>query len=187
MGCRAGWRSSPLATLAAGRSPQRPCPAGAPGAGEYHRLLPLAALGARGAAMDNSLPPGPRMPAVLQTIGWWSRPTAFLERCRARYGRRFTIRLLGQSPFVVLSDPDEIKVLFQAPPDVLHPGEGARILEPVVGPNSVILLDEGPHLEQRKLMLPSFHGEKMQALAGLMGELAEREVDSWPRGDALKL
>ena len=103
--------------------------------------------------MVDSLPPGPRMASVLQTIGWWSRPTAFLERCRARYGKRFTIRLLGQSPFVVLSDPDEIKVLFQAPPDVLHPGEGAQILEPVVGPNSVILLDEAQHLEQRKLLL----------------------------------
>ena len=129
--------------------------------------------------MHDSLPPGPRMPVVLQTIGWWSRPTAFLERCRARYGRRFTVRLLLQSPFVVLSDPEEIRVLFQAAPDVLHPGEGAHILEPIVGPNSVILLDEDPHLEQRKLMLPAFHGERMQRLSGLMTELAEREVDSW--------
>jgi cytochrome P450 len=120
------------------------------------------------------------MPAVLQTIGWWSRPTAFLERCRARYGKRFTVRLAGQSPFVMLSDPEEIKAVFQAPPDVLHPGEGAHILEPVVGPNSVILLDEDPHLEQRKLLLPAFHGEKMQALSAVMAALAEREVASWP-------
>ena len=137
--------------------------------------------------MENSLPPGPRMPSVLQTIGWWSRPTAFLERCRARYGRRFTIRLVGQSPFVLLSDPDEIKALFQAAPDVLHPGEGAHILEPVVGPNSVILLDEGPHLEQRKLLLPAFHGEQMQRLSGLMTELAEREVASWPLDEPVAL
>ena len=74
--------------------------------------------------MRSELPRGPRAPALLQTIGWWSRPTAYLERCRARYGRRFTVRLIGQSPFVVLSDPDELKELFQAPPEVLHPGEG---------------------------------------------------------------
>jgi cytochrome P450 len=130
--------------------------------------------------MNSQLPPGPRAPRLLQTIGWWSRPTAYLERCRARYGKRFTIRLLGQAPFVILSDPDEIKQMFLAPPDVLHPGEGARILEPVIGPNSVILLDEGPHLRQRKLLLPAFHGEKMQRLSGLISELAEREVASWP-------
>jgi cytochrome P450 len=67
---------------------------------------------------------------------------------------------------------------------VLHPGEGARILEPVVGRNSVILLDEQPHLRQRKLMLPAFHGERMQRLSGLMQELTERELASWPRGRA---
>jgi cytochrome P450 len=127
------------------------------------------------------------MPAALQTIGWWSRPTAFLERCRARYGKRFTIQLLGQSTIVVISDPEEIKVVFQAPPDVLHPGEGAHILEPVVGKNSVILLDEEPHLEQRKLMLPAFHGEKMQNLAAVMSELAEREIASWPVDEPVSL
>src|SRR3954470_2202200 len=128
-----------------------------------------------------ALPPGPRMPVPLQGLGWWHRPTAFMERCRARYGKRFTIRLPEQPPFVMLSDPDELKQVFQAPPDVLHPGEGARILEPVVGPNSVILLDEQAHLEQRKLMLPAFHGEKMQRLSGLMADVAEREAASWPR------
>jgi cytochrome P450 len=137
--------------------------------------------------MNDKLPPGPRMPTSLQTLGFWSRPTAFLERCRARYGSRFTIRLLGQPPLVMISDPDEIKQIFLAPPEVLHPGEGARILEPIVGPHSVILLDEGPHMEQRKLLLPAFHGESMQRLSGLIAELTDREVASWPRGEAVAL
>ena len=135
----------------------------------------------------SELPPGPRTPSILQSIGWWSRPTAYLERCRARYGGRFTIRLIGQSPFVIISDPDEIKQIFTAPPEVLHPGEGARILEPVIGASSVILLDEAPHLRQRKLLLPAFHGEKMQRLAGLMSELAEREIATWPLDEPTQL
>src|SRR3954453_2145839 len=126
-----------------------------------------------------TLPPGPRMPTLIQGAAWWNRPTAFMERCRARYGKRFTIRLPQQPPFVMLSEPDQLKELFTAPPDVLHPGEGARILEPVVGSYSVILLDEDPHLEQRKLMLPAFHGDRMERLTGLMEELAEEEVAGW--------
>jgi len=112
---------------------------------------------------------------------------SFLEANRRRYGKRFTMRLLQTPEFVMLSDPDEIRAVFTAPPDVLHPGEGARILEPVVGRNSVILLDEGAHLEQRKLMLPAFHGEKMQRLSGLMAEVAEREAAGWPRERAVEL
>jgi cytochrome P450 len=131
--------------------------------------------------MKTQLPPGPRMPKVLQALGTWTRPIATLERNRARYGKRYTIRVPGQPPFVVLSDPQEIKQVMTAPPDVLHPGEGARVLEVLLGANSVILLDEAPHLEQRKLLLPAFHGERMQRLAGLMGELCEQEVESWPR------
>jgi len=88
---------------------------------------------------------------------------------------------------VMISDPEEIKQVLTAPPDVLHPGEGASILEPVVGPNSVILLDEEPHLAQRKLMLPAFHGEAMQRLQGLMEELTQRELDAWPLGESVAL
>jgi cytochrome P450 len=137
--------------------------------------------------MQATLPPGPRLPSLLQTIGWWNRPTVYVERLRARYGARFTMRLLGQPPSVVLSDPDDLRELFMAPPDVLHPGEGARILEPIIGRNSVILLDEAPHMEQRKLMLPAFHGERMQRLTGLMTELTDRELDSWPTDEPVAL
>jgi cytochrome P450 len=133
------------------------------------------------------LPPGPRVPAALQMLATWKRPAASLERLRRAYGKQITVQLPLQPPFVILSDPDEIKQLFTAPPEVLHPGEGARILEPLVGRHSVILLDESPHLEQRKLMLPAFHGEKMQALSGLMEELVELEVASWPADRVIEL
>jgi hypothetical protein len=110
-----------------------------------------------------------------------------MERARARYGKRFTIRPLASPPFVMLSEPDQLKEVFAAPPDVLHPGEGARILEPVVGSKSLILLDEDEHLEQRKLMLPAFHGEKMARLSGLMADVAERELAAWPRDRSVPL
>src|SRR5918995_154621 len=133
------------------------------------------------------LPPGPRLPSVVQTAAWWTRTVPFLERCRARYGKRFTIRLAQSPPFVHHSEPDHVREIFTAPPEVLHPGEGAKLLEPVVGANSVILLDERAHLNQRKLMLPAFHGEKMQRLSGLMREVTERGQARGPREEPLAL
>jgi cytochrome P450 len=129
--------------------------------------------------VSRSLPPGPAYPSLVQGIGFWKRPLAFLERCRARYGTPFTIRLPFSPPFVFLTDPEQVKQIYTAPADVLHPGEGARVLEPLVGANSVILLDGAAHLEQRKLMLPSFHGERIERLTGLVEEVAEREVSAW--------
>jgi len=118
---------------------------------------------------------------------WWTRPVPMMEDCRARFGKRFTIKLLGTPPFVMLADPAEVKEVFTAPPDVLHPGEGARILQPVVGRNSLILLDEDAHLSQRRLMLPAFHGEQIARLIDVMAQVAGDEVDRWPRDEAIAL
>jgi cytochrome P450 len=134
-----------------------------------------------------TLPPGPRAPRWVQTARWWTRPVPFFERCRARYGRRFTIRLLASPPFVMLTDPEEVKQVFTAPAEILHPGSGARILEPLVGRNSVILLDEDAHLAQRRLMLPAFHGEQVARLAEVMAEVAAAEVERWPRDEPVAL
>lgn len=120
----------------------------------------------------------------MQTFGWWARPTGFLDRARRRYGKRFTVRLAAQDPFIVISDPEEIKQVFTAPPDVLHPGEGTRILEPIVGPNSILLLDEGAHMTQRKLVLPAFHGERMRGLEPMIAEVAREQIRSWPRNQS---
>jgi cytochrome P450 len=127
------------------------------------------------------------MPKSVQSMAFWTRPLAFLERCRARYGPRFTLRLLGAPPLVLLSSPDEIKQVFTAPADVLHPGEGARVLAQVVGQNSVILLDEDAHIEQRKLMLPAFHGDRVARLKDLVTAVAEHEVARWPEQSATQL
>jgi cytochrome P450 len=138
--------------------------------------------------MTNRLPAGPRWPKAMQTLAWWTRPTALLERCRARYGQRFTLRMLVLEPVVLFTDPHEVREIFTAPPDVVHPGAGARrSLEPLMGSYSLILLDGAEHLEQRKLMLPAFHGEKMMALASLMEQVTEREVSEWPRDEPIEL
>jgi cytochrome P450 len=137
--------------------------------------------------MRADLPPGPSYPAIVQGIGFWTRPLAFLEKCRAEYGPRFTIKLPSSPPFVMLTDPAEVKQVFTAPPDVLHPGQGARVLEPIIGSNSVILLDGDAHMAQRKLMLPAFHGERMDALTDLLAEVTAEEVDLIPRDEPVEL
>ncbi len=133
-----------------------------------------------------ALPPGPRVPSFMQLLGTWTRPRSTMLGLR-RYGTRATVRLPFQPPMIALSDPAEIKELFTTPADVLHPGEGAWVLEPMVGRNSVILLDGDAHLAQRRLLLPAFHGERMQRMTGVMTELTGEELDQWPVGEPVTL
>ena len=113
----------------------------------------------------------------------WTRPVSWLERNRAKYGNRFTTRFPFTPPFVVIADPEQVKEIFTAPPDVLMPGVGARVLLPLVGPNSVLLLDGDAHMSQRKLMLPAFHGERMERLTNLVTRVTADEVEAWTDGE----
>ncbi len=127
------------------------------------------------------LPPGLRLPAAVQTFLFWQWPLAHLERCRARYGSRFTLHTIGYPPFVFLSDVQELKAIATAPADVLHPGVGAAALMPLIGEDSFMLLDEGQHLAGRKTVLPSFHEKIIQRHADLVADVVRREVALWPR------
>ncbi len=109
-----------------------------------------------------TLPPGPRMPAALQTAIWVRRAQWFLGQCAARFGDVFKIQIAREGTWIVLSNPEHIKQVFTGDPTVFHAGEGNRILLPVLGEHSLLLLDEDAHMEQRKLLLPSLHGQRMQ-------------------------
>jgi cytochrome P450 len=129
------------------------------------------------------LPPGPSTPSAVQTWEWLARPTALLRRCAARYGEPFTLRTAWtDAPMVVVSDPVDVRAVFAAPVDVAIAGASSTFIEPFVGPSSILVLDGPPHLRQRKLMLPPFHGDRMRAHRGLIAELAAAEVARWPVG-----
>lgn len=133
------------------------------------------------------LPPGPRLPRAVQSAIWFRRAQWLLDTCQARIGDMFTLKIADEGTWVVTSDPDTIKQVFTGDPRLLHAGEANRILLPVLGPDSVLLLDDSPHLRQRKLMLPAFHGERMQRYGTLMAEIAANEIEGWPLGEPYPL
>ncbi|HEU0024599.1 MAG TPA: cytochrome P450 [Thermoleophilaceae bacterium] len=140
-----------------------------------------------GAAAHLELPPGPSAPRTIQSLQWIVRPTAMMERLQRRYGDMFTVRLVHEGTWVFLSHPDAVKQVFTGDPRLLHAGEANVVLLPILGSSSVLLLDEAPHMAQRKLMLPPFHGERMLAYAETMADVTERELAGWPIGRPLTL
>jgi cytochrome P450 family 135 len=133
------------------------------------------------------LPPGLPLPMPVQTAIWSRQARRLLFSCHKRYGDMFTVRIAYEGRWVMLADPKAVKQVFTGDPRVFHAGEGNQILATVLGNNSILVLDEKPHMSQRKLLLPPFHGERMQAYAETMGEIAEREIASWPTGTPYKL
>jgi cytochrome P450 len=128
-------------------------------------------------------PPGPRIPKHVLGAYWLLAEHDLLQRCRRRYGDIFSLQIWPVGFLVVIADPAEIKRVFTSDPDQLRAGEGNVVMQPVAGPESVLLLDGKRHLNRRKLMLPPFHGERMGVYAELIGEIADAEIARWPVGE----
>jgi cytochrome P450 len=136
---------------------------------------------------ERRLPPSPPLVRPIQTAIWSRQARRMLYACQDRYGDIFTLRIAYEGTWVILADPAAVKQVFTGDPKVFHAGEGNQILEPVLGKSSVLVLDEKPHMSQRKLLLPPFHGTRMQGYEQTMSEIAEREIKDWPTGTPYKL
>jgi len=132
--------------------------------------------GRRSAAPAPSLP----LPATVQTFIFWREPLRFLDLCHARYGNRFVVRPVGTPPFVFFSDPSDIKSIIAAPADVLHPGDGAAVITPLVGECSFMLQEGSQHMDTRKAILPAFHRKTVNAHAEQLRSIVDREIARWP-------
>ncbi len=130
-----------------------------------------------------TLPPEPGSGPLVQTLRWAFRPLPFMQECREKLGDSFSVKFLGfERPMVMISDPEAIKALYTERANGLPPGRNI-VLEPIMGPRSVLLLEGDDHLARRKLMLPAFHGERMRSYQPVVEEIVAAEVDSWPLGE----
>jgi cytochrome P450 len=138
---------------------------------------------------SGGLPPGPRMPSVLQAAGWALRPLAFMDRSEQLYGEIFTLRVRHGRPWVFLTNPEHVKQVFTTAPELLRAGAGEAnpLLRPLLGPRSVMLLDEPEHMSDRKRLLPSFHGGRMPEYGEMISAVARRQIETWPLGEPFAL
>lgn len=131
---------------------------------------------------SETLPPGPRLPAVLQGLRFVAAPVGFFEHCRRRYGDPFTVHIPVSGRVVLFSDPTAVREIFTGDAEVFRAGEANQILRGVLGPRSLLLLDGAHHLNERRMMMPLFHGERMLAYGEVMRDVTERAIARWPLG-----
>ncbi len=127
-------------------------------------------------------PPGPTTPGWWMLYRWLRTPLALLDELSARYGDTFSMRVAGLPPVVMTADPESIRTLFAAGYDQVSAGEANKVLEPFLGKHSLLLLDGAQHQRDRKLLMPPFHGERMQAYGRTMLDETDDELDRWPLG-----
>ncbi len=131
---------------------------------------------------DTALPPGPRLPAVVQMVLLMRHWPRFVAACGRRYGTVFTLRVAMVPPMVYLAEPAEIKKVFAGDPSIFHAGEANAMLGGLLGDSSVLVIDDDVHHDRRRLMMPPFHRDAVGRQAELMAQIAAANVADWPVG-----
>ncbi len=131
-----------------------------------------------------TLPPGPPLPPAVQAAlmsRYWPR---FVAACRRRYGHVFTLRIAQIGTLVYLDDPADIKTVFAGDVSTYHAGEANSMLTGLLGPASVLVVDDRVHRDRRRLMLEPFHRDAVARQSATMAEIAAANIATWPVGVA---
>jgi len=126
------------------------------------------------------LPPGPRVPKIVQGIAFSAAREEVVAALARRYGGAFTVNLPVFGRTVVIGDPILVKDLFSTGMDLL--GRATHTFGAILGPGSTWGLDGDELLERRRLLAPPFHGKRMRRYEHIIEEEVMREVANWPEG-----
>jgi cytochrome P450 len=121
------------------------------------------------------LPSGPKTPVWLQYIQIATDPLGYLDATGKRYGDNFTI-MFGSTPVVFVSNPEAIEKIFTSTKEITTPGELNRDMILTTGEQGILQLDGLRHKHRRKLLMPAFHGTRMQAHGQQICKLTEKAM-----------
>ncbi len=129
------------------------------------------------------LPPAPRIPRVVQGIGFLAANSGMFAALARRYGSAFTIEMPFLGRAVVISDAALVKDLFSMGTDLVErPASGPGSLGQAFGAGSTFSLAGDALIQRRKLVVPPFHGKRMRSYEHIIEAEVMREIASWPEG-----
>ena len=107
--------------------------------------------------------PGPDASRTVQTLHWLRRPYPYMRECSQRFGDLYLLRLHALGDVVILANPSDIEEVFRMPGAIAATGEANMFMAPLLGTESLFVLDGEAHLTRRRLLNPLTspnHGER---------------------------
>jgi len=121
-----------------------------------------------------------RLPAFVQTLLWAKWPTQTLDFYANRLEEPFTIRLVGNRQYVLVSHPDAVKLVLTKFSEA-----GNEELRPILGSKSLFLLRGDEHALHRRALKPLFDADAARACAQGMQEITRESLNTIFAGDTI--
>jgi cytochrome P450 len=137
---------------------------------------------------DGATPPVVPGAGPLRAIQFSARQGDFSFRFQREFGETFAFNaMIFLEPVTIVTHPDHAKSLFLASPDIVSSTVVDSPLRPIVGDKSVITANGERHRRQRRLLMPSFHGESIGSYRDQIVRASQRELDQWTSGQTLEV
>ena len=133
------------------------------------------------------LPSGPSSPGLWQMRQWFRDPIRFMEHNRDRHGPIFNVKLGALKRCAFVAEPEAAWKVLSGDPSTFRMGPTNQIFRPVLGEQSLFLLDGEEHKHHRRLLAPAFHPRSVRGYAGLIEEITAREMAGWPLDEPFQL
>lgn len=132
-----------------------------------------------------AVPPGPREPFFVGSIGRLRGPgaPAFLESLRRDYGDIAYLHFLGTRVYS-LHHPDYIHQALVKDAATLEKSPALKNATRKSIGTGLLTSDGELHRQQRKLIQPAFHAKRIAAYADTMVSYAQRALKTWPENAA---
>ncbi|MDJ0731760.1 MAG: cytochrome P450 [Crocosphaera sp.] len=135
--------------------------------------------------LPSTRPPGPSTSPTLQSKEWMKHPLDFLDSCAKQYGDNFTVELGSLGLTVFLSHPEAIKQLLSLPSHAYECHQYNQTYRSLMGDEALFLSDHQPHKRKRRLLMPSFHKERVKQYGEDIKQIVEEITQDWGMGQTI--
>ncbi|MBD2177849.1 cytochrome P450 [Pseudanabaena sp. FACHB-1998] len=118
--------------------------------------------------------------SLLQQVRWVFDPVGYMQSAARQYPDIFTASIVGfGTSLIFVNDSQSIQqILTSDRKQFSAPGELNGILRPFVGNSSIFTIEGDRHKKRRQMVMPAFHGSRMQNYGQLIFDLTIKALDN---------
>lgn len=105
-------------------------------------------------------------------------PEAFFISGQKKFGDPYCEWLPGMGELYITGHPEGAREIFSSPRETFQEFK-STILRPLLGDHSLLVIAGENHKREKKLMMPPFHGKRLQTYGNVMQEVTLEQIQKW--------
>jgi cytochrome P450 len=115
--------------------------------------------------------------SLQQKLQWVLKPDQYMDLAAKQAPDIFVADIASGGGYVFVNHPEAMRQIITSDRQKFFAsGKDNQLLKPLVGENSLLLIEGDRHKQRRKLLLPPFHGERMETYSQLICDLTHKII-----------